>query len=186
MTKNGSSLDNSNIGKDGQIMVADSTDPKGWKWAYKTDQQHSAGGGGPLVNVGSGCGSSGGTSGYGVPGAGGGGGPGTHRHVDSPFTINNKFIVAVYDSDRALKSVERNGFAMVAQKVSVVGLELLMDATIQDGKQTSRIVPKGSLVYIKEEFLHSNPTIKRVYESDAIVGKFNIIEMAWVEFVVPR
>ena len=108
------------------------------------------------------------------------------RFVQPPFTINNKFIVEAYNTDRALKSVERNGFAMVAQKVTVVGLKLLMDAHIQETKELSRTVPKGSLVYIKEEFLHTNPGIKRIYESDAVEGKFNIIEMTYVEFVVPK
>jgi hypothetical protein len=108
------------------------------------------------------------------------------RHVSPPFTINNKFIVEAYNSDRALKSVERNGFATIAQKVTVVGLKLLMDAQIQETKELSRLVPKGSLVYIKEEFLHTNQGVKRIYESDAVEGKFNIIEMAYVEFVVPK
>lgn len=111
--------------------------------------------------------------------------PGT-RYVAPPFTINNRFIVEAYSSDRALKSVERNGFAMVAQKVTIVGLKLLMDAVIQDSKETSRLIPKGSLVYLKEEFLHTNPGVKRIFESDAIEGKFNIVEMSNVEFVVSK
>lgn len=111
--------------------------------------------------------------------------PGT-RPATPPFTINNKFIVEAYQTDRALRSVVNNGFAVVAQKVMIVGLKLLIDAVIQDSKETSRLVPAGSLVYIKEEFLHTNPTVKRIYESDAVPGKFNILEMAWVEFVVPK
>jgi hypothetical protein len=108
------------------------------------------------------------------------------RYVAPPFSINNKFIVEAYNSDRALKSVERNGFAMVSQKVMVVGLKLLLDAVIKDYSETSRLVPKGSLIYVKEELLHTNPGIKRIFESDAVEGKFNILEMSWVEFVVPR
>jgi hypothetical protein len=113
-------------------------------------------------------------------------GAGKSEWVPPPFTINNKFIVEPYNSDRALKSVVKNGFATIAQKVRVVGLKLLMDAVIKDNSETSRIVPKGSLVYLKEEFLHTNQGIKRTYESDAVEGEFTIVEMAYVEFVVPK
>ncbi len=98
--------------------------------------------------------------------------------------LNNRFILEPYKGDRTLKSSSSNGFAIVQQKVSVVGLTVLADALINHGTPHGQMYPKGSKAYIKEEALFTQPWAQKAYESDAIEGKFIIVDSAHVEFVV--
>lgn len=99
-----------------------------------------------------------------------------------PCSLNNRFILEPYKGDRALKSKNETGFAIVQQKVSVVGLRLLTDVNIftQGGAVTFLA---GSIAYVKEELLFTQPWAQKVYESDAIEGKFIIVDSTYVEFV---
>lgn len=101
------------------------------------------------------------------------------------MSLNNRFIVESYKEDRALKTTVSNGFAMVQQKGSIKGLKLLADATISVGLGLE-VIPKGSVVYIKEGALQSQPWAKASFTSDAIEGEFMIIDMAHIEFVVNK
>lgn len=109
----------------------------------------------------------------------------------------NRFVVAPYLSDRQIKtatSTGSTGFAVIQQKVSVIPLRLLVDARLElnegqvDGKGYTHTVPTvvkaGSLVYIKEEFLHSQEWGKRTYEAEG-VGKFMLVDKQFVEFIQP-
>lgn len=98
-------------------------------------------------------------------------------------SLNNRFIVEPYSGDRALKSKNTGGFAIVQQKVSLVGLRLLVDANIVSGS-LSTAYTKGSTVYIKEELLFTQVWAQKIYESDALEGKFIIVDAANVDFVV--
>lgn len=95
-----------------------------------------------------------------------------------PMSVNNRLIVETYKEDRGLKSTVSNGFAMVQQKVSVKGLKLLAGGTIGD-----IFVSKGSLVYIRESSLQSQPWAKASFTSDAIDGEFMIVDASHIEFV---
>ena len=101
---------------------------------------------------------------------------------DRPISLNNRFIVEPYLTDRALKAKETNGFAMIQQKVSLKGLKTLVDAWIVNGSD-KMIIPKGSIAYVREELLHTQPWAQKILESDAIEGKFIIVDMVNVEFV---
>lgn len=101
-----------------------------------------------------------------------------------PFSINNRLILEVYKTDRGLKATERNGFAMISQKVTVKGLKVLIDAHLYDGdSQTSMRIPRGSLAYIREEYLHTQPWAQKIMESDAIGEQFIIVDIKMVEFI---
>ena len=102
----------------------------------------------------------------------------------TPQSLNNRFIVETYKEDRGLKATVQNGFAMVAQKVSVKGLKLLADATFVIGNETQTYLA-GSTVYIKEGLLQSAPWAKVAFTSDAIEGEFMIVDATYIEFVVP-
>lgn len=95
------------------------------------------------------------------------------------LAMNGKFILAPYQSERVLKAKETNGFAMLAQKTSVVGLKVLVPT-----KSNGEIVPVGAMAYVKEEFLYTQPWAKAVYESAGIEGKFIIVDQNNVEFVI--
>jgi hypothetical protein len=101
-------------------------------------------------------------------------------------SLNNRFILEPYSGDRTLKSKNEVGFALVQQKTSIVGLRLLMDAVVFSGTQCGVPYSKGSLAYIKEELLFTQPWASKVYESDAIEGKFIIVDAAHIEFVVEK
>ena len=98
-------------------------------------------------------------------------------------SLNNRFIVEPYKGERALKSKNEGGFALVQQKTSVVGLKLLVDVTFNNANN-SCFFAKGSTIYVKEELLFTQQWGAKAYESDAIEGRFLIIDGAHVEFVV--
>lgn len=96
-------------------------------------------------------------------------------------TSINKFIVEPYLTDGALTAKESNGFALIQQKVGVKGLRLLVDAKIGVGQEVVTF-SRGGLVYIKEEFLHTQPFAKKILEHEDI-GKFIIVDLQYAEFV---
>lgn len=98
-------------------------------------------------------------------------------------SMNNRLVVEPYLSDRAIKlSQNGSGFAMIQQKVSLVGLKVLMDARLQYHSETV-FVSAGSTVFVREELLHSQPWAKQLLESKAVEGKFMIVDISHVEFI---
>lgn len=96
------------------------------------------------------------------------------------FSVNSRLVVEAYHKDGLKKSVN-SGFATIAQKVSVKGLKVLIDAKMNDGT----IIPAGSTAYIREETLHTQPWAQKILECDTIRGQFMIAEMSHVEFISP-
>ena len=110
------------------------------------------------------------------------------------FSFNNRFIVEPYFSDRTLKATQGAGFALVAQKVNLKGLTLLVDVHLfdnqfieagLDGLKTTHpfLIPKGSKIYVREEFLYTQPWAKNLMECDSIEGKFIIVDKQFVEMI---
>ena len=102
--------------------------------------------------------------------------------VNSPRSFNNRLILEAYKTDRALKSTVTSGFAMVSQKILVKGLKVLIDTKLNDGT----FIHKGCVAYVREEYLHTQPWAQKTLQSDAVEGDFIIVELAHVEFVVPK
>lgn len=138
----------------------------------------------------------GGGGGGAYPAGGSGGSGGMMMPIRPPmFSINGRFIVEPYLSDRQIKVADTGGFAMIQQKVSVKGLRLLVAAHLGDNMTThmrfdgiSQSGPitlgAGSIIYIREELLFSQPWAKQILESEA-VGKFIIVDKQFVEFIQP-
>lgn len=106
-----------------------------------------------------------------------------YREVEfltSSRSINNRLVLETYKKE-GLKSAVTNGFAMIAQKVSVKGLIVLMDAKLSDGT----FVPKGSTAYVREENLHTQQWAQKVLEADAVSSPFLLVDVGYVEFIVP-
>lgn len=97
----------------------------------------------------------------------------------SMFSLNNRVVVEAYKTDKSLKATVSNGFAMVTQKIALVGLKVLVEAKLADG----RIVPAGSTVFIRESLLHTSPWAQSALQSDAVSAPFLIIEQNFIEFV---
>jgi hypothetical protein len=138
-------------------------------------------------------------AGYG-PGTSGSGGMGGYGSAPQPppkpmFSFN-RFVVEPYISDRTVKtaSTGRTEFARIEQKISVKGLRLLVDITLDqlqtsvaiDGisQQGPAVVKAGSIIYIREELLHTQSWAKAIFESDRL-GKFLLVEKQFVEFIAP-
>jgi hypothetical protein len=96
------------------------------------------------------------------------------------YSINNRLILEPYVKE-ALKSEIRSGIATPGQRDGLKGLKLLMDAHLADGG----FFPKGSTAYIKEETLHNHSaTVFKHLSCNTITGKFMVVELNFVEFVV--
>jgi hypothetical protein len=111
------------------------------------------------------------------------------------FSFNQRFIVEAYQSDRVIKTTGGGGFAMIAQKVSLKGLKLLVSVPLLNaaletyvqldgvGMTAPIMIPAGSIVYIKEELLHTQEWAKKNFECEGIEGKFMIVEHQFVEMI---
>ncbi len=95
-----------------------------------------------------------------------------------PCSFNNKLMVEPYVKTE-LKSKEVNGFAFVSQKSNLQGLKVLMNAKLNDGF----VVQKDSIIYIKEEVLHTQAWAQKQYECPSLKGKFLIVDLGFVEFI---
>jgi hypothetical protein len=102
------------------------------------------------------------------------------KHLHGITSLNNKFIVEMYKKE-ALRSKEINGFSFVDQKLTIKGLKTLVSAQLNDGT----IVRKDSLVFIKEEVLHTAAWAQKAYSCDSIEGQFLIVDLGHVEFIEP-
>lgn len=94
-------------------------------------------------------------------------------------SVNNRLILEAYVSDRSLRANVSNGFAKLDQKIAVKGLRVLIPATLSNGTH----VPAGSMAYIREELLHTQPWATKNYECDTIKGKFIIVDQQHIEFI---
>lgn len=100
----------------------------------------------------------------------------------SSFSLNNQLVLERYKNDKTMRAVERNGFATVSQKVTVVGLKVLVEAHLNNGTK----IAKGSLAYIKEELLFTQHWAKQALQSNAIEGEFMIVDAMHVSFIIPQ
>lgn len=104
----------------------------------------------------------------------------------APFSLNNRILLEPYKADGALKTTERNGFAMITQKMTVVGLRVMMEARIKTSEHLGVVVNVGDTAYIREELLHTQPWAKKVLECSVVEGQFIIVDLSLVEFIVPK
>lgn len=104
-----------------------------------------------------------------------------HERLLTPRSLNNRLIVEAYKKE-ALRSKISSGFALIDQKLTLKGLKVLVEAKLSNGL----LIPKGSVAYVKEELLHSQPWAQKVLEAEGIEGKFLILDMTYVEFVAPK
>jgi hypothetical protein len=93
------------------------------------------------------------------------------------ISLNNRLIVEIYKKE-ALKSEIRNGFATIAQKTCVKGLKVLVDGALDGVK-----IPTNSVVYIREESLHTKPWAQKPLESDNISVPFLIVDKNEIEYI---
>lgn len=101
--------------------------------------------------------------------------------MNSFYSTNNRFIVEPYKKE-AIRSNEKSGFAFIDQKIKLKGLKVLIDAQlIVNG--VAILVKKGSVVYVKEESLHTQQWAQKYMECDSINERFLIIDFSQVECI---
>ena len=93
-------------------------------------------------------------------------------------SLNNRLILEVY-VPKALETKVSNGFASINQATNLAGLRLLADFRLPDG----RIAAAGSVAYIKEHSLMTNPLFKQAFSLASISQKFIIAPFELVEMM---
>jgi hypothetical protein len=96
------------------------------------------------------------------------------------FSLNETLIVEKYKLGQGLKSTgEDKGFAFIKQKVDIVGLKLLVEARL-DGTY----IPVGSMVYVEEDKLSTQPWSKSVRKSPPLGDQeFILVPLREVAFI---
>lgn len=97
------------------------------------------------------------------------------------FSLNNRLVIEAYKTDRSLQGKVSHGFATIAQKTGLKGLEVLMDTTLVNGTR----IRAGSKAYIREEILHTAPWAQHPLECDTLTRPFMIVDASMVEFICP-
>jgi hypothetical protein len=93
-------------------------------------------------------------------------------------SLNNRLLLEVY-VPRALTTETKNGFASMSQTIRLVGLKVLVDFYLPDGRK----IPKGSAAFLKEKTLMTHAQLKEVFEADEIGQKFIVAPLELIEFV---
>jgi hypothetical protein len=99
------------------------------------------------------------------------------------YTINNKFFLEPYKSDGVIRATNSSGFALISQKVSLKGLKVLVDVVLAETNGSAAIIPAGSIAYVREELLHTQPWAKQIMESEDVDGRFIIVDKQHVEMI---
>lgn len=97
-------------------------------------------------------------------------------------SMNNRLVLEVYKTDKALKAMVQNGIARPEQKTAVKGLRVLMNAMISNATG-NYVIPKNSVAYIREQTLHTNNLFTTALQSDALEEPFIIVDLSYVEFI---
>jgi hypothetical protein len=101
------------------------------------------------------------------------------------FSLNNKLFLQPYEHEQGLKTEIRGGLAFAKQRVAVKGLRVLIDARVSVGND-HMYIPAGSIAYVPENLLVSQPWAKDIRTSDLCEEKFFICETSnVVAFDVP-
>lgn len=98
-------------------------------------------------------------------------------------SINNRLILEPYKGSNKVEAKINSGFATVKQKSTLIGLKLLVGASVitMNGKEQN--YQPGSIAYFEEETLHASAWAKKTYECDSINEKFIIAEFDQVVLI---
>lgn len=94
------------------------------------------------------------------------------------FSLNNRLILEPYVKE-ALRREVIGGIATPGQRDGMKGLKTLMPTRLTDGRE----IPAGSIAYIREETLHSQPWATKHFSSDTLPTKFIVVDLTYVEFI---
>ena len=95
------------------------------------------------------------------------------------MSLNNKLLLKPYTGARKVTANVSGGFATVAQKSNLIGLELIADFQYIVNSHVERI-EKGSVAYFSEEILYASDWARKLYECNSIEEKFIIADIGSV------
>lgn len=100
------------------------------------------------------------------------------------YSLNGNLILKPYQKQKKLESKQVvTGLQGVAQKDGIEKMELLVDTLLSLG-DNQKVVPKGSLVYFREETLHVQKWPRAVLKSEDYPEGFvigNIRDVLYIE-----
>ena len=91
------------------------------------------------------------------------------------ISLNGKLLLKPYEGEKKVGAKITGGFATVAQKSNLIGLEVLSD--FNRDTEGSPIIKKGDTVYFSEEILYASDWARKTYECAAIEEKFIIADI---------
>lgn len=94
------------------------------------------------------------------------------------FSLNNRLVLEEYVKE-GLKSKVMGGIATPGQRDGIKKLKVLVSTRLADGRD----IPEGSYAYVREEALHTQTWSSKLFTSDAIPGKFILVDLPWIEFI---
>lgn len=94
-------------------------------------------------------------------------------------SVNGKIVCKPYGGTRKIEAQVKSGFASVKQKNTLVGLEVLVDAYINE----DITIDAGSKVYISEELLFNYMSVNKPLESDAVKESFVLIDFGHIVLI---
>jgi len=87
-------------------------------------------------------------------------------------STNGKLFLEAYKGEHKIKAKVNSGFATVAQRTKLVGLQLLADY-----KYGETSYDKGSVFFFREDVLYSQEWAKTVYTCPGVEGEFVIADI---------
>lgn len=94
------------------------------------------------------------------------------------FSLNNRLVLEQYVKG-GLQSQVRNGIATPGQRDGLKGLKVLIGTVLSDGRH----VPAGSIAYIREEALFTQPWAAKPMNCDFLSEKFMIVDLHHIEAI---
>jgi hypothetical protein len=95
------------------------------------------------------------------------------------YSLNDNLILEAYKQGQGLREEVSNGFAKVAQKVTLIGLKLMVPAKLSDG----HYIPANSVAYIQEDLLMTQQWAKQVRKADFSEKEFIVVNKANIVMV---
>lgn len=93
-------------------------------------------------------------------------------------SYGNTILVEPYELGQGIKQEVRGAFAFTVQKKALVGLKVMVDATLLNGA----VIKKGQIAYFKEDKLSTEGWVKDVREIGTSGDKVILADLASVIF----
>jgi hypothetical protein len=100
--------------------------------------------------------------------------------LSKPTSFNGKLVLEAYQP-KGLQEEKKSGWVTVSQKGRLESLKVLVDAKLTDGTT----ILAGSIVYIREEVLHSAPWAKNRFKNNLLTEEFILANIGDVEYINP-